>query len=200
MTEAIACLTDLTPLGAVLVIASILTVGITQLAKQQQWPKAQMQKVAAAVATVLGALAALVLGLIAGIPDSVLQIISSALLSIAAVAVLAKALYGVLGYVIPDGRAELSASTGDVQLTVNSTADPTAFTRAIESQLRGRHSDRYGVMDGQDTPTYGGGTGLAVSRVHNHVVLGARPVTSANVSTSIANGRSPRHAPLAPLR
>lgn len=151
MTEAIASLTDLTPIGAVLVLASILTVGITQLAKQQQWSKARTQKVAAAVAAVLGALAALVLGLIAGIPDSVVQIISSALLSIAAVAVLAKALYGVLGYVIPDGRPELPSDKPST-IVVNTTGDPEAITRALSTELRGRRADRDGVMDGRDTP------------------------------------------------
>ncbi|WP_193118378.1 hypothetical protein [Brachybacterium tyrofermentans] len=153
MTEAIASLTDLTPIGAVLVIASILTVGITQLAKQQQWSKARTQQVAAAVATVLGALAALVLGLIGGIPDSVIQIISSALLSIAAVAVLAKALYGVLGYVIPDGTEQPTG--GPTRIVVNTTGDPEAITRALSTELSGRRADRDGVMDGRDTPTDG---------------------------------------------
>lgn len=107
MTEAIDSLTDLTPIGAVLVIASLLSVAITQAAKQQAWTKQRTQLVAANVAGILGLLAAVVLGLIAGIPDSIIQVVSSILLSIAAVLVLARALYGVLGYVIPDGTETL---------------------------------------------------------------------------------------------
>lgn len=154
MTEAIASLADLTPIGAVLVLASVLAVGVTQTSKQLGWSKARTQAVALGVASILGLLAALVLGLIAGIPDSVIQIISSALLSVAAVAVLAKALYGVLGYVIPDGKPADAESSG-VQVIVNSTADPAAVTRAIDSELRGRRADRDGVMDGRDTPSDG---------------------------------------------
>lgn len=103
MNDAIASLSDLTPVGAVLVIASLLSVAITQAAKQQSWSKSRTQLVAAGVAGVLGLAAAVVLGLIGGIPDSIVQIVSSILLSVAAVLVLARALYGVLGYAIPDG-------------------------------------------------------------------------------------------------
>lgn len=111
MNEALAYLADLTPIGAVLVLASIAAVILTQAAKQRQWSKQRTQTVAAIIAAVLGLLAAVVLGLIAGIPDSVIQIVSSVLLSIAAVAVLAKVLYGVLGYVIPDGRPAADPAT-----------------------------------------------------------------------------------------
>lgn len=111
MTEAIATIQTLTPIGAVLVIAAVLQVGITQAAKQQSWTKQRTQTIAVAVAGVLGLLAAVVLGFIAGIPDSVVQIVSTILLAIAAVLVLGKALYGVLGYVIPDGTTPATAGT-----------------------------------------------------------------------------------------
>ena len=105
-TEAIASLASLTPFSAVLVIASLLSVAITQAAKQQPWTKACTQLVAAAVAGFLGLLSAVVLGLIAG----VVKAVSAALLSIAAVLVLARALYAALGYVIPDGTAPADGS------------------------------------------------------------------------------------------
>lgn len=128
MTEAIATAGALTPIGAILVLAAVLQVGIVQLAKQQSWSKTKTQRVSLAVATILGALAALVLGMIAGIPDSVIQVVSAALLSIAAVAVLGQALYKVIGYAIPDGTA------------LGSTPE------------HGRRADRDGVPDGRDTP------------------------------------------------
>lgn len=103
MTEELAALAGLTPIGAILVIAALAQVIITQLAKQQSWTKQKSQNVAAALAGVLGLLAAIVAGLIVGIPDSIIQVVSSILVSIAAVAVLGKGLYGVLGYVISDG-------------------------------------------------------------------------------------------------
>ncbi|GAA1714341.1 hypothetical protein [Brachybacterium phenoliresistens] len=103
MTEAIALLADLTPIGAILTIAAVLSVGLTQAAKQQRWTKQRTQLVALAISAVLGALAALVLGLIAGVPESVIEAVSAVLLSIAAVLVLARVLYGALGYAIPDG-------------------------------------------------------------------------------------------------
>lgn len=103
MNEALAQLAGLTPIGAILVIAALAQVAITQIAKQQTWTKQRTQTVAVVIAGVLGLLAAVVSGLIVGIPESVIQVVSSILLSIAAVAVLGKVLYGVLGYVIPDG-------------------------------------------------------------------------------------------------
>lgn len=148
MTEAIASLTDLSPIGAVLVIAALAQVGITQIAKQQSWTKARTQAVAAGVAGILGLLAAVVLGLITGVPDSIVKIVSAILLSIAAVAVLGKALYSVLGYVIPDGTTP--DDQGGVNVIVNSTANPEVVTSAIAAHWR--RADRDGVMDGRDTP------------------------------------------------
>ena len=134
MTEAIASLTDLTPIGAVLVIASLLAVGITQTAKQQAWSKARTQLVAAAVAGILGLLAAVVLGLITGIPDSIVQVVSSILLSIAAVLVLARALYAALGYVLPDGTTDRVEQLSARQEVVE---DRTAAAEAVAQDARG---------------------------------------------------------------
>ena len=87
MSEELAFLTDLTPIGAVLVLAALAQVAIVQIAKDRSWSKARAQRVSAIVAAVLGLAAAVVLGMITGIPDSVVQIVSTILLSIAAVAV-----------------------------------------------------------------------------------------------------------------
>lgn len=122
MTETITTATELTPIGAVLVLAALATVIITQAAKQQAWSKQRTQAIAAGVAGILGLAAAVVLGLITGIPDSIIQIVSSILLSIAAVALLAQGLYRVMGYVIPDGRDE--DDPGTPTIVVNGTADP----------------------------------------------------------------------------
>lgn len=155
MTDVIATATALTPIGAILVLAAVLQVGIVQLAKDQSWSKRRTQRVSVAVAAVLGLLAAVVLGMIAGIPDNVIQIVSSLLLSVAAVAVLGQGLYKVIGYAIPDGTTELLAASGDVHVVVNATEDPDAIARALSAQMRGRRADRDGVMDGRDTPTDG---------------------------------------------
>jgi predicted benzoate:H+ symporter BenE len=127
MTEIIAQATELTPIGAVLVLAAAATVIITQLAKQRAWTKQTTQLVSAGTAAVLGLAAAVVLGMIAGIPDSIIQIVSSILLSIAAVALLAQGLYKVMGYVVPDGTGTGTAPG------------------------HGRRADRDGVPDGRDT-------------------------------------------------
>lgn len=134
MTEVIATATALTPIGAILVLAAVLQVGIVQLAKDQSWSKKRTQRVSVAVAATLGLLAAVVLGMIAGIPDSIVQIVSSILLSIAAVAVLGQGLYKIVGYAIPDGTTELPAAP---------------------DESHGRRADRDGVPDGRDTPTDG---------------------------------------------
>lgn len=157
MNDAITAATELTPIGAVLVLAALAQVAIVQIAKDRSWSKARAQRVSAIVAAVLGLAAAVVLGMITGIPDSVVQIVSTILLSIAAVAVLGQALYKGLGYAIPDGRAEQSAASGDVHVTVNATEDPEAIARALNAeQLRhGRRADRDGVPDGRDTPDAG---------------------------------------------
>lgn len=153
MTEVIATATALTPIGAILVLAAVLQVGIIQTAKQQSWSKTKTQRISVAIATVLGLLAAVVLGMIAGIPDSIVQIVSSILLSVAAVAVLGQGLYKIVGYAIPDGTAELPAASGDVPVVVNATEDPDAIARALNAQMHGRRADRDGVPDGRDTPT-----------------------------------------------
>ena len=88
MNDAITAATELTPIGAVLVLAALAQVAIVQIAKDRSWSKARAQRVSAIVAAVLGLAAAVVLGMITGIPDSVVQIVSTILLSIAAVAVL----------------------------------------------------------------------------------------------------------------
>lgn len=103
MTDTITTATQLTPIGAVLVLAALAQVAIVQAAKQRSWSKARAQGTAAGVAALLGLAAAIVLGLITGIPDSIVQIVSSILLSIAAVAVLGQALYKTIGHTIPDG-------------------------------------------------------------------------------------------------
>lgn len=157
MTEAIATLTDLTPIGAVLVIASLLAVGITQAAKQQSWTKALTQLVAAGVAGILGLLAAIVLGLIAGIPDSIVQVVSSILLSIAAVLVLARALYGVLGHAIPDGKPTTDGPT-TIKVSTSPGTSASGIARVPDERStleHGRRADRDGVPYGRDTPTNG---------------------------------------------
>lgn len=146
MTEELTALAGLTPIGAILVIAALALVIITQVAKQQTWTKQRTQSVAAAIAGALGLLAALVSGLIVGIPDSVIQVVSSILLSIAAVAALGKVLYGVLGYVIPDGLERPEA------LTVRFTETPPDGPIETVVPARGRRADRDHKMDGRDTP------------------------------------------------
>ena len=155
MTDVIATATALTPIGAILVLAAVLQVGIVQTAKQQSWSKTKTQRVSVAVATVLGLLAAVVLGMIAGIPDSIVQIVSSILLSIAAVAVLGQGLYKIVGYAIPDGTAE----TGTAAIVVNTSGNPETNASTIVRTLaesstleHGRRADRDGVPDGRDTP------------------------------------------------
>lgn len=101
MTDTIATLGDMTPIGAVLVLAATLQVVLTQIAKHASWSARKTQAVAAGLALVLGVAAALVLGLIAGVPESITQAVSSVILSVAAVAVLGRAIYSTLGYVIP---------------------------------------------------------------------------------------------------
>lgn len=157
MTEAIASLADLTPIGGVLVIASLLAVGITQIAKQQSWTKARTQFVAAGVAGILGLLAAIVLGLITGIPDSIVQVVSSILLSIAAVLVLARALYGVLGYVIPDGKPATDGPT-TIHISTSPGTSASGIAQALDESStleHGRRADRDGTSDGRDTPVGG---------------------------------------------
>lgn len=103
MIDTISTAAQLTPIGAVLVLAALAQVAIVQIAKQRAWSKAHTQSVAAGIATLLGLVAAVVLGMITGIPDSIVQIVSSIVLSIAAVAVLGQALYKTIGHTIPDG-------------------------------------------------------------------------------------------------
>lgn len=145
MTEELTRLADLTPIGAILVIAALAQVAITQIAKQQTWTKQRTQAVAAALAGALGLLAAIVSGLIVGIPDSVIQVVSSILLSIAAVAVLGKTLYGVLRYVIPDGVERPDT------LTVRFTETPPDGPVETVVPARGRRADRDGTLDSKVT-------------------------------------------------
>lgn len=152
MNDAITAATELTPIGAVLVLAALAQVAIVQIAKDRSWTKARAQRVSAIVAAVLGLAAAVVLGMITGIPDSVVQIVSTILLSIAAVAVLGQALYKGLGYAIPDGRPEQPAETGDLHVNVTGIEAPEAIARALSKQQNGRRADRDGVPDGRDTP------------------------------------------------
>lgn len=153
MNDAITAATELTPIGAVLVLAALAQVAIVQVAKDRSRSKSRSQPVSAIVAAVLGLAAAVVLGMITGIPDSVVQIVSTVLLSIAAVAVLGQALYKGLGYAIPVGRPKPPAPSGDVHVTVNATEDPEVIARALNAeQLRhGRRTDRDGTPDGRGT-------------------------------------------------
>lgn len=117
MNEALATIANLTPPTAILVIAGVAAVGITQVAKQQTWSKQRTQLVALVVATVLGLLAAVILGFIVGIPDRAIAVLGGIVVSIAAVAVLGKVFYGILGYVIPDGTTP--APVNPLSITVN---------------------------------------------------------------------------------
>ena len=106
MNEAIESLSALTPAGAIIVIASLAQVALTQVAKRPGWSKQRTQLVAVIIAAVLGSVAALVLGLVVGVPDGVVRSASAVLMSIASVATLGRFLYSVVGYVIPDGTEE----------------------------------------------------------------------------------------------
>lgn len=109
MNEAVATLSELSPLAAVVIIAGVLTSVFTQLVKRPWWSQGRTQLVAVAASVVLGGAAYIVSGVAVGVPDSIVGTVSSAVLIIAGVAVMSRAVYAVLGHALParDGSPQL---------------------------------------------------------------------------------------------
>lgn len=145
MTDTIATLGDMTPIGAVLVLAATLQVVLTQLAKHASWSARKTQAVAAGLALVLGLAAALVLGLIAGVPESITQAVSSVILSVAAVAVLGRAIYATLGHVLPSADDPAAPDEDEPETPPDGPAETVV-------PARGRRACRHGQLGGRDTP------------------------------------------------
>lgn len=109
MNEAVATLSELSPLAAVVIIAGVLASVFTQLVKRPWWSQGRTQLVAVAASVVLGGAAYIVSGVAVGVPESVVGTVSSAVLIIAGVAVMSRAVYAVLGHALParDGSSQL---------------------------------------------------------------------------------------------
>jgi hypothetical protein len=103
MTDAITTIQELTPLGAIIVLAGIVSSICTQVAKRAHWTKGQTEVVALVMSAVLGAVAYIVSGVALGLPDGLVQTVSTVVLTIAGVAVASRFVYGMIGHAVPDG-------------------------------------------------------------------------------------------------
>lgn len=101
MNEAVATLSELSPLAAIVIIAGVAASVLTQLVKRPWWPQGRTQLVAVAVSVALGAAAYVVSGVAVGVPESAVDAVSAAVLIIAGVAVMARAVYSVVGHALP---------------------------------------------------------------------------------------------------
>lgn len=135
MTEAIASIQALTPLGAVIVLAGVLSSVLTQVLKRPGMTSARRQIVSVTSAVLLGMVAyVVVLGTTAGLPATAVEAISTGVVIVAGVALMSRAAYALIGRAIPDGGPSETSVEED------------------ESPAHGRRADRDGVRDGQDTP------------------------------------------------
>ncbi|WP_152353339.1 hypothetical protein [Brachybacterium subflavum] len=103
MSEALASLADMSPIGAVVVILGVVASVLVQVAKRAHWSKSTTQLVAVGIATVLGIVAVIVSGVVVGIPGGLTDKVSVAVVIVAAVAVASRAAYAIIGQAIPDG-------------------------------------------------------------------------------------------------
>ncbi|MFE5777066.1 hypothetical protein [Brachybacterium sp. NPDC056505] len=112
MSEALASLADMSPIGAVVVLLGVVASVLTQIAKRAHWSSGTTQLVAVGIAVVLGLVAAIVSGVVAGIPGGLADVVSTGVVIVAAVAVASRAAYAIIGKAVPDGTAS-SGSTGE---------------------------------------------------------------------------------------
>ena len=103
MTEAIETISTLSPLAAVVIIAGVAAMALTQAAKQPSMTKGRTQALAVGVSVVLGTLAYIVSGVAAVFPPTVVEAVSTGVVVVAGVALTSRAAYSLLGRAIPDG-------------------------------------------------------------------------------------------------
>ena len=120
MTEAIETISSLSPLAAVVIIAGVAAMAITQAAKQPSMTKARVQALSVGVSIVLGTIAYIVSGVAAVFPPTVVEAVSTGVVVVAGVALTSRAAYSLLGRAIPDGTEH------DETLVVRITETPPA--------------------------------------------------------------------------
>ena len=103
MTEAIETVATLSPLAAVVIIAGVAAMALTQAAKQPSMTKARVQALSVGVSIVLGTIAYIVSGVAAVFPPTVVEAVSTGVVVVAGVALTSRAAYSLLGRAIPDG-------------------------------------------------------------------------------------------------
>lgn len=138
MTEAIESVADLSPLAAIVVIAGLAAMIITQGVKRTYWTKGQAEVAALVVSAVIGLTAYIVSGLAGVFPPSVVEAVSTAVVVIAAVALTSRAAYAIVGRAIPDGRPhDKPATTTVVNLDSDMDADEArALAKSIKDSQR----------------------------------------------------------------
>lgn len=154
MNDALAALTDLTPIAAIVIIAGVMATILTQLAKRPSWGPQRAQLLAIGISIVLGLAAYIVSGLTTVFPTTLVEAVSTAVIVIAGVAVASRVAYTLVGRAVPDGRETLTATPDTTgSYVVNVSGQPEQVTAALAEH--GRRADRDGVMDGRDTPSDG---------------------------------------------
>lgn len=138
MNESIAAVGALTPMAAIVIIAGVASMALTQWAKQAHWSKARTQLVAVTLSTILGAVAYIVSGVAVGIPPGLVDAASMLVLMIAGVAVMARAAYAILGRVIPDGTERTPTHRADDRQILS------------EEDIHAEHHDVPGIDDSRD--------------------------------------------------
>ena len=103
MTEAIETISTLSPLAAVVILAGVAAMALTQAAKQPSMTKGRVQALSVGVSVVLGTLAYIVSGVAAVFPPTVVEAVSTGVVVVAGVALTSRAAYSLLGRAIPDG-------------------------------------------------------------------------------------------------
>lgn len=103
MTEAIETISTLSPLAAVVILAGVAAMALTQAAKQPTMTKGRVQALAIGVSVVLGTLAYIVSGVATVFPTGVVEVVSTGVVVVAGVALTSRAAYSLLGRAIPDG-------------------------------------------------------------------------------------------------
>lgn len=136
MTEAIETISTLSPIAAVVIIAGVAAMALTQAAKQPTMTKARTQALAVGISAVLGTLAYIVSGVATVFPDTVVQAVSTGVVVVAAVAITSRVAYGMVGRAIPDGTEHPPA------LTVRFTETPPDGPAETVVPARGRRAAR----------------------------------------------------------
>lgn len=139
MTEAIETISSLSPLAAVVIIAGVAAMALTQAAKQPTMTKGRVQALSVGVSIVLGTLAYIVSGVAAVFPPTVVEAVSTGVVVVAGVALTSRAAYSLLGRAIPDGTEQ--ARSGHVHVVFDSSGDPEQVARAVAAHGR-RRADR----------------------------------------------------------